>query len=139
MHFKQRYEELKILRSNLDTMFMDSQKFVRPNSNEFDHGHSPNKKDDSREIYDDTAVWCNQMFANGLASNLIPKSDRWMYLRVKDRQTKDLNHEELAYLQNVSDRILHEFSLPESQFYSASHECFLDIGAYGTSPVQYLM
>jgi len=136
MHFKQRYEELKILRSNLDTMFMDSQKFVRPNSNEFDHGHSPNKKDDSREIYDDTAVWCNQMFANGLASNLIPKSDRWMYLRVKDRQTKDLQPEELAYLQNVSDRILHEFALPQSQFYSASHECFLDIGAYGTSPVQ---
>ncbi len=136
MHFKQRYEELKILRSNLDTMFMDAQKFVRPNSNEFDHGHSSNKKDDSREIYDDTAVWCNQMFANGLASNLIPKSDRWMFLRVKDRATKNLNNNELAYLQAVSDRILHEFSLPQSQFYSASHECFLDIGAYGTSPVQ---
>ncbi len=133
---KQRYEELKLLRSNLDSMLMDSQKFVRPNSNEFNHGKSSTKKDDSKEIFDDTAVWCNQMFANGLASNLIPKSDRWMYLRVKDRQSKDLNPEERGYLQNVSDRILHEFSLPQSQFYSSSHECFLDIGAYGTSPVQ---
>ena len=134
MHdLKQRYEELKLLRSNLDHMFIDSQRFVRPNSNEFDHHHTTRKDDDSREIYDDTAVWCNQMFANGLASNMIPKSDRWMYLRVKDRLNKDLTPEEQSYLQTLSDRILHEFSLPESQFYSSSHECFLDIGAYGTS------
>jgi hypothetical protein len=137
MHdLKQRYEELKLLRSNLDHMFIDSQRFVRPNSNEFDHHHTTRKDDDSREIYDDTAVWCNQMFANGLASNMIPKSDRWMYLRVKDKLSKDLTAEEHSYLQNLSDRILHEFALPESQFYSSSHECFLDIGAYGTSPVQ---
>ena len=131
-----RYEELKLLRSNLDSMFMDSQQFVRPNSNKFDHTHTRYQEDGSREIYDDTAVWCNQMFANGLASNMIPKSDRWMYLKVKDIPTKDLSSDELSYLQKVSDRILHEFSLPQSQFYSASHECFLDIGAYGTSPIQ---
>lgn len=135
-HLRQRYEELKLLRSNLDHMFIDAQRYVRPNSNEFDHHHTTRKDDDSREIYDDTAVWCNQMFANGLASNMIPKSDRWMYLRVKDRVTADLSREELTYLQSVSDRILHEFALPESQFYPSSHECFLDIGAYGTSPVQ---
>ena len=138
MHYKQRYEELKLLRSNLDTMFIDSQRFVRPNSNKFDHGGhtSATQVDGSREIFDDTAVWCNQMFANGLSSNLIPKSDRWMYLKVKDIPSGDLSSDEVSYLQAVSDRILHEFSLPQSQFYSASHECFLDIGAYGTSPVQ---
>jgi hypothetical protein len=133
---RQRYEELKLLRSNLDHMFQDSQRYVRPNSNEFDHHHTTRKEDDSREIFDDTAVWCNQMFANGLASNMIPKSDRWMYLRAKDVPTAQLNPQELTYLQQVSDRIMHELALPESQFYSASHECFLDIGAYGTSPVQ---
>ena len=133
---KQRYEELKLLRSNLDNMFMDSQMYVRPNSNKFDHGHTPHQDDGSREMYDDTAVWCNQMFANGLASNLIPKSDRWFYLRVQNVPQGQLSPEELTYLHQVEDRILHEFSLPESQFYAASHECFLDIGAYGTSPVQ---
>lgn len=136
MHFKQRYEELKLLRSNLDTMFVDSQRYVRPNSNKFDHGYTQKQVDGSREIYDDTAVWCNQMFANGLSSNMIPKSDRWMYLKVKNIPSGDLSNNERAYLQAVSDRILHEFALPESQFYSSSHECFLDIGAYGTSPVQ---
>ena len=132
----QRYEELKLLRSNLDSMFKDSQKYVRPNSNKFDHGHTTKQDDGSKELYDDTAVWCNQMFANGLASNLIPKSDRWFYLRVQNKPQGSLTADELSFLQGCEDRILHEFSLPQSQFYSASHECFLDIGAYGTSPVQ---
>jgi hypothetical protein len=132
----QRYEELKLLRSNLDSMFKDSQKYVRPNSNKFDHGHTTKQDDGSKELFDDTAVWCNQMFANGLASNLIPKSDRWFYLRVQNKPQGSLTADELSFLQGCEDRILHEFSLPQSQFYSASHECFLDIGAYGTSPVQ---
>lgn len=136
VRLKQRYEELKLLRSNLDSMFFDAQRYVRPNSNRFDHTHTDQQNDGSREIFDDTAVWCNQMFANGLSSNLIPKSDRWFYLRVQDRSQGQLSPEERQYLQQVADRILHEFSLPKSQFYSSSHECFLDIGAYGTSPVQ---
>lgn len=135
-HLNQRYEELKLLRSNLDSMFKDSQRFVRPNSNKFDHGFTTKQDDGSKELYDDTAVWCNQMFANGLASNLIPKADRWFYLRVENVPQGQLSMDEVAYLQAVEDRILHEFSLPQSQFYSSSHECFLDIGAYGTSPVQ---
>ena len=133
---KQRYAELKVLRSNLDSMFYDAQRFVRPNSDKFDHGHTPMQEDGSKEMFDDTAVWCNQMFANGLSSNLIPKSDRWFYLRITDRSQGSVTPEETAYLQKVADRILHEFALPQSQFYSSSHECFLDIGAYGTSPVQ---
>lgn len=133
---KQRYEELKLLRSNLDNMFVDAQRYVRPNSNKFDHSHTTSQDDGSRELYDDTAVWCNQMFANGLASNLIPKSDRWFYLRVQNVAQGDLSQEELKYLHMVEDRILHEFGLPDSQFYAASHEAFLDVGAYGTSPVQ---
>ena len=133
---KQRYAELKVLRSNLDSMFYDAQRFVRPNSDKFDHGHTPMQEDGSKEMFDDTAVWCNQMFANGLSSNLIPKSDRLFYLRITDRSQGSVTPEETAYLKKVADRILHEFALPQSQFYSSSHECFLDIGAYGTSPVQ---
>jgi hypothetical protein len=135
-HLNQRYEELKLLRANLDSMFKDSQKYVRPNSNKFDHGYTTKQDDGSKELYDDTAVWCNQMFANGLASNLIPKSDRWFYLRVQGVPQGQLSPEEVSFLQACEDRILHEFALPQSQFYSSSHECFLDIGAYGTSPVQ---
>lgn len=132
----QRYEELKLLRSNLDSMFLDAQMYVRPNTQKFDNGKTSFQDDGSRELYDDTAVWCNQMFANGLSSNLIPKSDRWFYLRIANTPSGELNPEEKKYMQDVADRILHEFALPKSQFYNSSHECFLDIGAYGTSPVQ---
>jgi len=116
-------------------MLKDAQRYVRPNAPEFDHG-SNFKDDGSKDIHDDTAVWSNQMFANGLSSNLIPKAERWMYLRVQDTENSELDNEQQAYLNTVTDRIFHEFALPQSQFYGASHECFLDIGAYGTSPVQ---
>ena len=132
----QRYEELKLLRSNLDSMFKDSQKYVRLIQTSSITAIQLNKTMGLKSCYDDTAVWCNQMFANGLASNLIPKSDRWFYLRVQNKPQGSLSPEELTFLQGCEDRILHEFSLPQSQFYSASHECFLDVGAYGTSPVQ---
>ena len=56
VRLKQRYEELKQLRSNLDSMFYDAQKYVRPNSDKFDHGHTPMQEDGSRDLYDDTAV-----------------------------------------------------------------------------------
>lgn len=135
VRLKIRYEELKLLRSSLDGMLKDAQRYVRPNGTEFDHG--PNfKEDGSKEIYDDTAVWSNQMFANGLSANLIPKAEKWMYLRVQDTENSELNDEQHTYLNQVTDRILHELALPQSQFYAASHECFLDVGAYGTSPVQ---
>ena len=136
VRLRQRYEELKLLRSHLDSMFLDAQKYVRPNSNKFDHARTTYQDDGSREMYDDTAVWCNQMFANGLSSNLVPKSDRWFYLKVVGKDASQYSNEERQYLQSTADRILHEFSLPKSQFYTSSHECFLDIGAYGTSPVQ---
>lgn len=135
VRLKIRYEELKLLRSSLDGMLKDAQRYVRPSGTEFDHG--PNfKEDGSKEIYDDTAVWSNQMFANGLSANLIPKAEKWMYLRVQDTESSELNDEQHLYLNQVTDRILHELALPQSQFYAASHECFLDVGAYGTSPVQ---
>lgn len=136
VRLKQRYEELKQLRSNLDSMFYDAQKYVRPNSDKFDHGHTTQQEDGSQGLFDDTAVWCNQMFANGLSANLIPKADRWFYLRVTDKPQGQVTAEETTYLQAAADRILHELALPQSQFYSSSHECFLDVGAYGTSPVQ---
>ena len=135
VRLRTRYEELKLLRSSLDGMLKDTQRYVRPNSPEFDHGANF-KNDGSKDIHDDTAVWCNQMFANGLSSNLIPKAEKWMYLRVQDTENSELNKEQHTYLNTVTDRIFHELALPQSQFYGASHECFLDIGAYGTSPVQ---
>lgn len=135
IRLRERYSELKLLRSSLDGMLKDAQRYVRPNAPEFDHG-SNFKDDGSKDIHDDTAVWSNQMFANGLSSNLIPKAERWMYLRVQDTENSELDNEQQTYLNTVTDRIFHEFALPQSQFYGASHECFLDIGAYGTSPVQ---
>ena len=134
----ERYEELKLLRSGVNDMLIDAQKYVSPNRTDFSmirSGSGASQDDGSKVIYDSTAIWANQMFANGLSSYLIPKSDRWAYLKPMGTPSAQLSDEELVALERISDRISHEFSLPVSQFYPTGHETFGDIGSFGTAVV----
>ena len=135
----ERYEELKMLRSGVESMLCDVQKFVRPTTTEFtttQRGMSGSAQEDgSKNIYDDTAVWANQMFGNGLSSYLVPKADRWAYLKPVGIPSADLSEEELVFLERLSNRVMFEYATPQSQFYPTSHEAFQDIGSFGTAAV----
>lgn len=136
LRLQSRYDELKQLRSGIEGTLSDIQKYVRPNSGDF---RSDTKifgqvqADGSKNIYDHTAVWACQMFANGLSSYLIPKADRWAYLKLAGIPSSELDDEQLLYLEQVSDMIYHHLSLPQTKFYQAGHEVFHDQGSYGTS------
>lgn len=138
IRLEQRYEELKLLRSSSESTLIDVQKYVRPNGTGFEHSkklYGETQRDGSKLIYDHTAVWANQMFANGLTSYLVPKAERWAYLKPTGIPSSELSDEQLLYLEQVSDQIYHRLSLPQSKFYQAAHETFFDQGSYGTSVV----
>lgn len=122
-------------RTSIETMLWDCQRLVRPGNSAFDNADQGT--DTSGPLYyDDTAVWANQMFANGLASNLIPRARRWMFLRVRDVPSADLNNEQLLALESLTNMFMHDFSLPQANFYGANHEAFSNLGSYGTAPVE---
>ncbi len=135
----ERYEELKMMRSGVEDMLRDAQKFVRPNATNFDLSRqttgSGRQEDGSKQIYDDTAVWANTMFANGLSSYLVPKASRWAYLKPQGIPSAQLKEDELLFLENLSNRVYHEFAVPQSKFYQSYHEMFQDIGSFGTSVI----
>ena len=134
----QRYSELKTLRSGAEQSLRDIQKYVRPNGGSFDNlakSMGSVQEDGSKNICDPTAVWACQMFANGLSSYLVPRSDRWAYFKPVGIPSAELTDEQLVYLEKVSDMMFHVLALPDSRFYQASHECFYDQGSYGTSVV----
>lgn len=136
LRLQDRFEELKRLRCGIESTLCDVQKFLRPNSTSFrdtTKGYGSTQDEGSKYIYDHTAVWANQMFANGLSSYLIPKSDRWAYLKPQGIPSSELSDEQLIYLETVSDLLYHHFSLPRTQFYSAGHENFHDQGSFGTA------
>ena len=137
LRLQDRYEELKRIRMGIESMLCDVQKFVRPNGTSFSQGSSVGfggaQEDGSKLLYDHTAVWANQMFANGLSSYLIPKADRWAYFKPLGIPSAELTDEQLFYLETVSDLVYHYYALPETQFYQAGHENFHDQGSYGTA------
>lgn len=137
VRLEERYAELKMLRSSVSSYLEDARRFIRPNGTDFslDRTFGGHKDNDSVNLYDDTAVWANQMFANGLTSYLMPKADRWAFLKPAHKSSSELTDEELVYLEAISDRIFHEFTLPSTRFYSTGHMTFLDVGSYGTAAI----
>lgn len=137
---QERYSHLQQIRSGHNSMLNDAQQFVTPGKiggfSAANTSFSSNRESDtSKELYDHTAVWANQMFANGLSSYLIPKSSRWAYLKPEDTPSALLSDDELLFLERLSDKIQHVFSLPASQFYSSGHETFQSLGSFGNGVV----
>jgi hypothetical protein len=131
-----RLEELRMLRSGIQPVLESVQRLVRPNGSAFDNSSKQGgmaQEDGSKYKFDDTAVWANQMFANGMCSYLMPKSSRWAYLKPAGKPSSELTDEELIYLEQVSDMISHSFALPKTGFYEAGHEVYMDQGSYGTA------
>ncbi len=125
-----------MLRSGIQPTLESIQRLVRPNGSNFDNVTKQGgvaQEDGSKYKFDDTAVWANQMFANGMCSYLMPKSTRWAYLKPSGRPSSELSDEELIYLEQVSDMISHSFALPKTGFYEAGHEVYMDQGSYGTA------
>ena len=129
---------MKLLRAGHEDMLSDAQKFVAPNKASFTGGMSltsTREQDQSKTIYDSTPVWANQMFANGLSSYLIPKADRWAYLKPEGTPSAELKDDELLFLERLSDMVSHMYAVPACQFYSTSHEAFHDIGSFGNAVI----
>jgi hypothetical protein len=129
-----------MIRSAHEEALRDAQKFVSPHRASFDNVSSLSaggrrEGDQSKNTFDDTAVWANQMFANGLSSYLIPKAERWAYLKPQGIPSASLNDKELVFLEGLSNKVDHTYSVPKSQFYQAGHEVFHDLGSFGTAVV----
>lgn len=139
VRLRERYEHLKGLRTGHESMMEDARRYVTPNmTGGFRSSPSRHTPDDdpSKEIYDHTAVWANQMFANGMTSYMIPQSQRWAYLKPEGRPSSELSDRELLFLERLSDKINHLFSVPDSGFYTAGHEAFQSVGSFGTGAVR---
>jgi hypothetical protein len=126
-----------MLRSGIQPMLEEIQRLVRPTGSSFDNTSNGMggraQEDGSKYKFDDTAVWANQMFANGMCSYLMPKSKRWAYIKPAGKPSSQLSDKELVALEQVSDMLYHSFALPATGFYEAGHEVYSDMGSYGTA------
>lgn len=86
----------------------------------------------SIKMYDGTASWANEQLASGLQTFLTSPTERWFNLEFEDYDYQS-DEEALAWLEAVSDVIYNIYSRPITNFMDSFHECYLDLGAFGTS------
>lgn len=124
-----RFSQLMSLRSRWDGMWRDLKDYVRPHVDDFNASSTAGVSQTIR-MYDNTALWSLEQLAAGLNSFLTSPTLRWFNLRIANKD--DYTDDELTWLELVSDIIYSEYSRPEVNFNPSIHECYLDLGAFGT-------
>lgn len=83
------------------------------------------------EVYDDTAIRSNELFASSLHGMLVSPTAQWFQMETED---DNLNNDQdvIDWMDDTSERMLAAIMDPEAKFTSQLDEFFLDIGAFGT-------
>lgn len=116
-------------RASWDSHWRDIAKYQMPRATRFTT--SDTNKGDKRHnaIYDNTAIFAHRTLAAGMMSGMTSPARPWFRLSLAD---KDLN--EFApvkqWLQDVGDKMRAIFQA--SNTYNALHQCYEELGAFGT-------
>lgn len=121
-------------RSSWDTLWQELKDLVRPDTADFQSGSSK-AADARRKIFDGTAPWALEQLSAGLHSYLTSPVDRWFSVGVAGVSYDQLDFEQKAWLERVSDTIYAHYSNPFSAFNSSLHEGYMDLGGFGTGVI----
>jgi hypothetical protein len=127
------HERLKSDRRRWERDWQDIRLLVRPYGADFQRMVIPGEAR-TLDIYDGTAVDCLDQLAAGLHSFLCNPVDRWFSLGLADERS-EADDETLAWLEFASDRLYDVYSNEDTCFNQSIHECFLDLGSFGTGIV----
>jgi len=127
------FESIKSDRGLLDTHLQEISEVIIPNSKGFNSTETPGKKLMER-VFDNTPIWANEQLAGAVHGMLVNPFQRWFQLKMTN---KPLNEERAVklWLDEVEDIIYAVFADPVANFNSQSHSLFLELAAFGTSPM----
>lgn len=124
------HDRMKSDRRIWERDWQDIRELVRPYGSDFQRNPIAGEPRTLR-IYDGTAVDALEQLAGGLHSFLCNPVDRWFSLSLSDERA-EADDDTLLWLEQASDRIYNVYSDDNTCFNQAIHECFLDLGSFGT-------
>jgi hypothetical protein len=127
---KRNYEDLKSERYAWDSHWQDVRDLVRISTTSFTYKDNSGERR-TENIFDGTAPWALEQLAAGLNSNLTSPTDRWYNIGFHSNQP--LTDEELLWCEQVADLIYSEYADPEVNLNPMLHECYMDLGGFGTT------
>lgn len=140
---KERYDGLKTSteRTNYENHCQEIAEVISPRKIDFVGLRTPGEKRMNR-IYDSTGIHALEMLAAGLHGMATNPAAKWFSLRMvtskitlSDGQLVDINESPQVqqYLADVEEIMWSRVYQPGSNFTTALHENYLDLGAFGTS------
>jgi hypothetical protein len=143
LHLKQRYEGLKgsTERANVNDHCQQIAEVISPRKADFLGRMTPGRTK-MLKIYDATGVHANEMLAAGLHGMATNPASAWFSLRMVAKKVKtaegaeiDLEEDQATkeYLANTEQVMWSRIYQPGTNFTTALHEFYLDLGAFGTA------
>jgi hypothetical protein len=141
--YKRRYDSLKgsTERSNCENHWQQVGEVMSPRKIDFVGMRTPGEKK-MNQVYDPTGIHSNELLAAGLHGMATNPAMKWFSLRlVTQRVVKasggdgDINEDTgiQKYLSDVEGIMWERIYQPGSNFTTALHETYLDLGAFGTA------
>jgi len=128
-----RDEQLRSARSPWESHWQELRDLVNPDASDFNRKATPGSRR-TELILDGTACWALEQLASGLHTFLTSPTDRWFNLDVRDYDAQS-DATALEWLERVSDIIYHQYADSRSNTMNALHECYQDLGSFGTSVI----
>lgn len=119
-------------RAPFTSLFQELKRLVRPDAGDFNGARAGTIVEQRKDIFDGTAPWALEQLASGLHSHLTSPIEPWFDLTVAGIPHDELDWDARQWLQFVTDEIYAAYSDSFGSFAPSVHECYLDIGAFGT-------
>lgn len=125
----QRWDSLKSQRMPYEQQWNDIQLLVRIHAKSLHQSQEGNQR--MNGIFDGTAVEALEQLASGCHSYLTNPAERWFGLEVEGDYNANNDPTNLLWLEIVADIIFDVYKNEGTNFNSALHEGYLDLGAFG--------
>lgn len=143
VRLKMRYDALKggSERTNYEAHCQDIAEVVSPRKVDFVGMRTPGEKK-NQKVFDPTGIHANELLAAGLHGLATNPATKWFSLRMVGSKVIDANGESVdinetpnvqQYLSDVEAVMWQRLYQPGTNFTTALHECYLDLGAFGTA------
>lgn len=129
-----RHGDLVRRRDPYDGVYQEIKELIRPDTTDF-YGGSSRPGDSRRRQFDSTASWALDQLAAGLHSHLSSPVDLWFMLGVTGTPYAELDFDAKNWLSYTTDVIYSHYSNPFASFNPVYHECYMDVGAFGTANI----
>lgn len=125
-----RQDQLESFRAPWENLWQECTDYVNPRRGDFTRSRARASTHRFDKVFDSTAPLANEHLAAGLHGHLTNPAEHWFILKVPGAEA---THGMRSWMQSTVQLMFDTvFNVPKTNFTTALHELYLDLGSYGT-------